>query len=377
MYVIFQHLYLTWKHVEIYIKNHPKLLFTAVILFGLIWAVFAPVGGAEKVIYQLMTKEEVLCRQKTLAEAGRATLAAQQDPTFVSSNILGTLVNGLSQEEENTADEDCPVGLTENDVPSAVQGNSLLANAGPITFVTQEPRDEVISYVVLEGDVPSTIAAAHGISTYTLLWSNDLNDGELIHPGDELIILPVSGVVHKVKDGDNIGSIAKKYEAAEEDIIAFNDLPADGLINIGDEIVVPDGVMPAPPKPKARYVASSYSYVTGPGTGKSRAFPYGQCTWYVAQKRYVPWNGHAKSWLANAQAMGFSVCWGSQCQPKAGAIASLTGGNWLSRLYGHVVYVESVQDGWFTISEMNHVGWAVKSVRTISTGSGAIAGFIY
>jgi surface antigen len=97
----------------------------------------------------------------------------------------------------------------------------------------------------------------------------------------------------------------------------------------------------------------------------------------VAQKRYVPWNGHAKSWLANAQAMGYPVCWGSQCEPKAGAIVSLTGGNWLSRLYGHVAYVESVSNGWFTISEMNHAGWAVRSVRTISTGSGAIAGLIY
>ena len=46
-------------------------------------------------------------------------------------------------------------------------------------------------------------------------------------------------------------------------------------------------------------------------------------------------------------------------------------------LYGHVAYVESVADGWFTISEMNHAGWAKKSVRTISAGSGAIAGFVY
>ena len=77
----------------------------------------------------------------------------------------------------------------------------------------------------------------------------------------------------------------------------------------------------------------------------------------------------AETKLANAQAMGYSVCWGSQCTPTAGAIVSLNGSAWMSRLYGHVAYVESVSDGWFTISEMNHKGWAIKSVRTISTGS--------
>jgi len=376
MYMIFQHLYLTWKHVELYIKNHPKLLLSAVILFGLIWSLIGPVGGCEKIIYQLMIQDELLCRRQVLAQVSEQYQPMTQDPTFVSSDVLGILVDNTEIDEDQDQD-DRLLGFSEEDALAVVQGNTLVANAGPITFVTQEPRDEVINYVVQEGDVPSTIAAAHGISTATLLWANKLSDGSLIRPGDELTILPVSGVVHRVKDGDNIGSIAKQYEATEEDIIAFNDLPADGLINIGDQLVVPDGVMPAPPKPKTTYVASSYSYVSGPGTGISRAFPYGQCTWYVAQKRYVPWNGHAKSWLANAQAMGYPVCWGSQCQPQAGAIVSLTGGSWLSRLYGHVAYVESVQNGWFTISEMNHVGWAIKSVRTVSTGSGAIAGFIY
>jgi surface antigen len=46
--------------------------------------------------------------------------------------------------------------------------------------------------------------------------------------------------------------------------------------------------------------------------------------------------------------------------------------------YGHVAYVEAVnRDGSWTISEMNFVGWNVKSVRTIKPGQLPLVGFIY
>ena len=43
---------------------------------------------------------------------------------------------------------------------------------------------------------------------------------------------------------------------------------------------------------------------------------------------------------------------------------------------GHVVFVEAVNDdGSILISEMNHLGWAVKSTQTIDAGTAA--GYIY
>ena len=89
--------------------------------------------------------------------------------------------------------------------------------------------------------------------------------------------------------------------------------------------------------------------------------------------RIVTWSGHAKSWLANARAAGYRT--GSVAQ--AGAIIVLTEGGWQGRRYGHVAYVESVNNGWVTISEMNYNCFACKSVRTLKASDWRIRGYIY
>ena len=61
--------------------------------------------------------------------------------------------------------------------------------------------------------------------------------------------------------------------------------------------------------------------------------------------------------------------------PRPGAIMV----TWESRYFGHVAYVESVDetDGSWTVSEMNYVGWGVIDQRTIHVGQVPLMGFIY
>jgi surface antigen len=99
-------------------------------------------------------------------------------------------------------------------------------------------------------------------------------------------------------------------------------------------------------------------------------FPAGYCTWYVASRRGVPWYGNAIDWWDNARPYGYS----EGQQPMVGAIMVTRE----SVVYGHVAYVESVApDGSWTVSEMNFVGWNVKSGRTIRPGQVPLVGFIY
>jgi surface antigen len=100
-------------------------------------------------------------------------------------------------------------------------------------------------------------------------------------------------------------------------------------------------------------------------------FDPGQCTWYVASRRYVPWYGNANQWIAGAAQYGFA----EGPTPKAGAIMVTAESS-----YGHVAYVESVNsDGSWTVSEMNYVGPYVVDRRTISPGQVPLIspGFIY
>ena len=66
---------------------------------------------------------------------------------------------------------------------------------------------------------------------------NDLSIGQMLK------IPPVSGVIHKVKAGDNIDAIAKKYGVTTDKIIAYNSLPQNGQLQVNDELTIPDGKM--------------------------------------------------------------------------------------------------------------------------------------
>lgn len=134
------------------------------------------------------------------------------------------------------------IGLT------TLYGNSLLVARSPVTTITSaNQRNEIIAYEVKQGDNPALIAASFGVTVNTLLWANKLNQWSIIRPGDALIILPVSGVSHKVKTGDTVSSVAKKYRAEERRIMEFNALPADGAIKAGDILIIPDGEIYVPP----------------------------------------------------------------------------------------------------------------------------------
>lgn len=112
-------------------------------------------------------------------------------------------------------------------------------------------------------------------------------------------------------------------------------------------------------------------------------FSYGQCTWYVASRRCIPWSGNARDWFYQAQRYGYPV--GHSPQPGA-AVVFWPGGDGASSV-GHVGFVEAVGPaagvpaGQFKMSEMNFAGngggWDRVSYRILPDNSSGIQGFIY
>jgi surface antigen len=98
-------------------------------------------------------------------------------------------------------------------------------------------------------------------------------------------------------------------------------------------------------------------------------FAYGYCTWYVANRRNIPWMGNAIEWWPNAPPYGYA----EGALPAVGAVMVTR-----ESPIGHVAYVESVNgDGSWTVSEMNFAGWNMISSRTIKPGQVPLVGFIY
>lgn len=284
-----------------------------------------------------------------------------------------------------------PGAKEEETMQSVINEKGIIAATGGGSPM-QDPEEDggVKMYVVQSGDTLGSIASKNKVSVNTILWANDISDVDSIMPGDTLFILPVSGIQYVVKTGDNIDVIANKFKAEKDRIIAFNELPANGELAVGEEIVIPDGQGEAP-KPtqtetstqsptsiieKRQYANAQGGTpeVTGGVTPQGKAgnghrFPYGYCTWYVSQKRYVPWGGNAGTWLYHAKAAGYAT----GRAPRPGAIVVTTE----NRYYGHVALVEKVSGGTITVSEMNYTGFAKRSTRTLSASSRAIKGFIY
>lgn len=175
-------------------------------------------------------------------------------------------------------------------------GESLLSENAIVSDANYQGTDKgntqsIAIYTVVEGDTLSTIAQKNNVSTATIMWANDIDDVDDIAPGDTLFILPVSGVKHIVLSSDTLSTISDEYEADEEDIIAFNSLPANGEIKEGQELVIPGGAIEAPEPapapvvenpnglafpdasviiPRREYTKTSSGYFTHPAPGARR-----------------------------------------------------------------------------------------------------------
>ncbi|MDD5032351.1 MAG: peptidoglycan DD-metalloendopeptidase family protein [Patescibacteria group bacterium] len=129
----------------------------------------------------------------------------------------------------------------ENIAAVTQEGSALLKPETAATKKSIKPRSGIIYYAVKPGDSVSTIAEEFSISVNTILWENNLSAYSLIRPGQNLAILPTTGVSHKVARGENISAIAKKYGVEEAKILETNKLAAADKLTAGQKLVIPGG----------------------------------------------------------------------------------------------------------------------------------------
>lgn len=129
-------------------------------------------------------------------------------------------------------------------------GSALIPHTGPggtIADISNTPPPDRISlYEVRPGDTLSEIADLFGVSVNTIIWANNLASARDVHPGDLLLILPVSGTQRTIVKGDTLQSIAKKYSADANEIAQYNGLDPSAPLAIGSTIIIPGGEIASP-----------------------------------------------------------------------------------------------------------------------------------
>jgi murein DD-endopeptidase MepM/ murein hydrolase activator NlpD len=206
---------------------------------------------------------------------------------FVHSGMVGLLFLGVTvgpaiirgQEDElqsGSLPQPSVLGINTEEVYA--MGLQTLSSEGVLDYRGGEVQD----YTVQEGETLSQIAEKFGLTVDTILWANGLDSEKAtIKSGQTLKILPTDGVMHKVKKGETVYSIAKKYEANPQALVdyPFNTFSDDETfaLAVGQQLMVPDGVMPEvkPVSPK-----TALTSVLTPDAGAVSAA--GQFVWPAA-----------------------------------------------------------------------------------------------
>lgn len=168
-------------------------------------------------------------------------------------------------------------------VPEGVEALAALkrapaAEAEAAGAEEQQPRPKVITYTVVEGDTIEEIALRHGVSTETLLYINDMYADDILHIGQELLIPTMDALVYTVVEGDTMWGVADAFDADFDEIVAANpDVNADAL-QPGDILFVPGGTPPS----RRTMVASRGGSRTPAATGSFAIWPvWGEVTdWF-------------------------------------------------------------------------------------------------
>jgi murein DD-endopeptidase MepM/ murein hydrolase activator NlpD len=119
--------------------------------------------------------------------------------------------------------------------------------------VRQFRSGEIHVHRVQEGETLTSIAQLYNVRPETITWENNLTKDAKLKPGQELRILPVDGIRHKVARGETIYTLAKKYGLGDDTADAqkivnypFNEFKNSETFElaIGQTLLIPDGIKP-------------------------------------------------------------------------------------------------------------------------------------
>jgi murein DD-endopeptidase MepM/ murein hydrolase activator NlpD len=96
-----------------------------------------------------------------------------------------------------------------------------------------------VTYIVKKGDTLSRIAADFGVSVQTIIGSNPDTKSRPLAIGQEISILPVSGVLYRAQGGETVESIAAAFNLTPGRVREFNQGVNAARVSAGTTFVIP------------------------------------------------------------------------------------------------------------------------------------------
>ena len=133
-----------------------------------------------------------------------------------------------------------------------VDDSAVVPAEGPSGTIAdiEKPKNGTISmYVVRDGDTIESVAKLFNVKPSTILWANDIKQGTGLSVGQQLVILPITGVRYTTKPGDTLQSIAQKFDGDAAEIASYNGLDT-GALAANVSILIPNGEIAASAAPQ-------------------------------------------------------------------------------------------------------------------------------
>ena len=130
---------------------------------------------------------------------------------------------------------------------------SLYSGAGPRGSLN---GNTLVAYTVKNGDTLSKIALDFGVSVQTIIGANPEVKTRSLQIGQELMILPISGMIYYVKDGETLESIAASFHLAADQLYKFNNSANFNNFKSGMPLVIPGVTSPS----DSYYLSDSASF---------------------------------------------------------------------------------------------------------------------
>ncbi len=231
------HKILLWLNRYMY-----RLTIVTIILFTIGSNIFSKPLSAEELRTSVLMNEIIgpdLSENIEIYEEGPVNEGSSQQLVSYLEDETVTTDNAAQLSGEETLGADDSYAITDD------EGAIIAPIITDTDAVLGDRRDKAETYIVQDGDTISGIAEQFGVSSNTILWANNLAWYSTIRPGQQLSILPTSGVAHNIQSGETVASIAKKYQVDADKIVSYNKLADASDIKKGDMLIIPDGVKPS------------------------------------------------------------------------------------------------------------------------------------
>jgi len=121
-------------------------------------------------------------------------------------------------------------------------------------------------FTIQAGDTLDQIGAFYDVDVNCIFSVNNLRTGDILHPGDEIIISPAcphydgaafvanprqldtmdenGNLIILIRSGDTLSTIAQRFGISLDAILIANELQRDSFIRAGDRLIIPNGAPP-------------------------------------------------------------------------------------------------------------------------------------